>query len=87
MGTEKRGFASMSPERRREIASKGGKAAQAPGGGGHKFTSEEARAAGKIGGKRVHELKKAHRFTSEEASLAAKQRGKGKKEKVNTDSP
>lgn len=47
-----RGFAAMSPERRREICAKGGKAAHAQG-KAHKFTSEEARAAGSIGGARV----------------------------------
>jgi general stress protein YciG len=39
----------MHPEKHREIASKGGHAAQA-GGRCHVFTSEEARAAGKKGG-------------------------------------
>ena len=43
------GFASMSPEKRREIASKGGKAAQALG-TAHKWTTEEAQAAGRKGG-------------------------------------
>jgi hypothetical protein len=45
----KRGFASLSLERRREIASKGGQAAHAQG-KAHKFTSEEAQAAGQRGG-------------------------------------
>ncbi len=40
-----RGFASMSPEKRREIASQGGKAAHIQG-TAHKWTSEEARIAG-----------------------------------------
>jgi uncharacterized protein len=44
-----RGFASMSPEKKREIASKGGKAAHAQG-TAHKWTSEEAQAAGRKGG-------------------------------------
>lgn len=35
----------MSPEKKREIASKGGKASHASG-NAHQFTSEEARAAG-----------------------------------------
>lgn len=43
------GFASMSPEKKREIASKGGKAAHALG-TAHKWTSEEAQAAGRKGG-------------------------------------
>jgi uncharacterized protein len=45
-----RGFASMSPEKRREVAGRGGKTAQKKG-TAHKFTSAEASAAGKIGGK------------------------------------
>lgn len=49
MGNSQRGFASMSPEKQREIASKGGKAAHQKG-TAHQFTSEEARAAGKKGG-------------------------------------
>jgi hypothetical protein len=44
-----RGFASMSPEKKREIASKGGKTAHAMG-TAHKWTSEEAQAAGRKGG-------------------------------------
>jgi hypothetical protein len=48
--TAKRGFASMDPEKQRKIASKGGKAAHAKG-TAHEFTSEEARKAGKKGGK------------------------------------
>lgn len=45
----KRGFASMDPQRMREIASMGGKAAHAQG-TAHKYTPEEGRAAGKKGG-------------------------------------
>jgi general stress protein YciG len=43
-----RGFAAMDPERHREIASMGGKAAHEQG-TAHKFTAEEARAAGRKG--------------------------------------
>ena len=39
----------MDEEKRRQIASKGGKAAHASG-RAHEFTSEEARAAGRKGG-------------------------------------
>jgi len=53
MTTEKkksrRGFASMDAEKRKAIASKGGKAAHAKG-RAHKFTPEEARIAGSKGG-------------------------------------
>lgn len=45
----KRGFANLPPERLREIASKGGKAAHALG-TAHEFTREEAIAAGRKGG-------------------------------------
>ena len=44
-----RGFAAMSPERRAELGRMGGKAVQASG-KGHRFTSEEAREAGRKGG-------------------------------------
>ena len=44
-----RGFAAMDPERQREIAREGGKAAHQSG-NAHEFTSEEARMAGRKGG-------------------------------------
>lgn len=49
MSKENRGFASMTPERRRELASLGGKAAHEKG-TGHEWTPDEARAAGSKGG-------------------------------------
>lgn len=52
-----RGLAAMSPERRREIASKGGRASQARG-TAHQWTAEEASAAGKKGSAR-YALRKA----------------------------
>ncbi len=45
--TSNRGFASMDPQRQREIASAGGRAAHASG-NAHEFTSEEARRAGSM---------------------------------------
>ncbi len=45
----RRGFASMSPEKQREIASKGGRAAHAKG-TAHEWSSNEARDAGRKGG-------------------------------------
>lgn len=48
-GISRRGFASMTPERRKEIARMGGKSAHALG-VAHRFTVEEARAAGRKGG-------------------------------------
>jgi len=50
----KRGFAAMSPEQQRAIASKGGREAHRQG-TAHEFSSEEARAAGRLGGKTVGE--------------------------------
>ena len=47
--TSRRGFASMDPTEQRRIASEGGKASHASG-QGHKWTAEEARAAGRKGG-------------------------------------
>ncbi len=46
-----RGLAAMSAERRREIASKGGRTSQARG-TAHQWTAEEASAAGKKGSAR-----------------------------------
>jgi len=48
----KRGFASMSVEKQREIARQGGQAAHAKG-TAHQFTREEAQKAGHKGGKAV----------------------------------
>jgi hypothetical protein len=49
----KRGFASLSAEQRKIIASQGGKAAWAQG-VGHKWTRDEARIAGRKGGLARH---------------------------------
>jgi hypothetical protein len=46
-GNSNRGFASMDPQKQREIASEGGRAAHASG-NAHEFTSEEARKAGSM---------------------------------------
>lgn len=48
-----RGFAAMDPDKRRAIASKGGKSAHAMG-TAHQFSSEEARLAGIKGGNAPH---------------------------------
>lgn len=48
----KRGFAAMSPEKQKEIASRGGKAAHAKG-TAYEYKSDEARAAGRKGGRAV----------------------------------
>lgn len=48
-----RGFASMDPQKQKQIASKGGKAAHQKG-SAHEFTSQEARKAGSKGGQSSH---------------------------------
>ena len=51
-GTSNRGFAAMSPERQKAIASEGGRAAHRQG-VAHEWSSEEARQAGRKGGQAV----------------------------------
>ena len=62
----KRGFAKMDPQKQREIASKGGKAAHQKG-RAHEFTPEEARVAGRKGGLASHQRHKAAAPTADEA--------------------
>ena len=50
MAKSDRGFASMNKEKQREIASKGGKVAHQKG-TAHEWTSDEARDAGRKGGR------------------------------------
>jgi uncharacterized protein len=71
----RRGFAGMDPQKQREIASKGGKAAHAKG-TAHEFTPEEAREAGRKGGQAAHERGTAHQFTTEEAREAGRKGGR-----------
>jgi general stress protein YciG len=52
LNTSTRGFASMNPDRQREIAREGGRAAHIKG-TAHEFNSEEARNAGRKGGEKV----------------------------------
>ncbi len=51
-GISKRGFASMDPDKQREIARRGGRAAHEKG-SAHEFSADEARDAGRKGGERV----------------------------------
>lgn len=70
-----RGFASMDPAKQKAIASRGGKAAHEKG-TAHEFTSEEARAAGRLGGLTAQQKGTAHKFTSETARAAGKKGGR-----------
>ena len=80
MSSRRRGFASMNPEKQREIASKGGKAAHAKG-TAHEFTPDEARVAGRKGGQAAHAKGTAHEFTPEEARVAGRKGGQAAHEK------
>ena len=53
MSTRLRGFASMDPEKQKEIARKGGRAAHAKE-TAHEWSSDEARVAGRKGGEASH---------------------------------
>ena len=61
--TSSRGFGSMDPQRQREIASEGGRAAHERG-TAHEFTSEEAREAGRKGGQARAENRSARQRAS-----------------------
>ena len=61
--TSTRGFASLSVQRRREIASQGGRAAHAAG-TAHQWTTEEARRAGSIGGSMKHKNERQRKAAS-----------------------
>jgi general stress protein YciG len=62
-GSSNRGFASMDPQRQREIASEGGRAAHEKG-TAHEFTSEEAREAGRKGGQARSQSNRSNRASS-----------------------
>ncbi len=63
-GTKRRGFASMSEEKQRMIASKGGKAAHQSG-NAHEFTPDEARKAGRLGGHASAQSRRQSRMNDE----------------------
>lgn len=71
-GTSNRGFASMDPERQREIASEGGKAAHQKG-TAHEFTSEEARRAGSMSHGNRQSAQAAARSDADKADSGNKQ--------------
>ena len=71
---ERRGFASMDQQRRREIASAGGKASHQHG-KAHEFSADEARVAGRKGGQIAHRRGSAHEFSADEARLAGRKGG------------
>jgi uncharacterized protein len=68
---KKRGFGAMKPDRVREIASRGGKAAHAIG-SAHEWTSEQARIQGRKGGKAFHQKRRRERA----ARIAAEEKDK-----------
>jgi hypothetical protein len=74
--TSNRGFASMDPERQREIASEGGRAAHQAG-TAHEFTSAEAREAGKMSHKNDNAQQSSSSGSSSKATPGSSQSGKG----------
>jgi general stress protein YciG len=70
MEKERRGFASLTPARRREIATLGGKAAHAKG-TAHRFTPAEASAAGRKGGQASQRKLAERRKAEADATMAA----------------
>jgi general stress protein YciG len=71
----RRGFAAMTPDAQRAIASLGGRAAHARG-TAHQFTPDEAREAGRKGGRAAHARGTAHQFTPDEAREAGRKGGR-----------
>lgn len=69
-GKSNRGFASMDPQRQREIASEGGRAAHEKG-TAHEFTSEEAREAGRKGGQARSESNRNRQSQSSTTSVSS----------------
>ena len=67
--TPTRGFGALDSDVQREIASKGGKAAHEAG-VAHEYTSDEARAAGKKGGRKVSQNKEWMRTIGRRGGLA-----------------
>ena len=63
-----RGFASMDPQRQREIASEGGRAAHRQG-VAHEWTSDEAREAGRKGGQNSRGGGRSRRNTQENQDM------------------
>lgn len=64
----RRGFAAMSPERQRQIASQGGRAAHQQG-VAHEWSSKEAKEAGKKGGQASGKKRTANRDEDREVIL------------------
>lgn len=71
-----RGFASMDPQRQREIASEGGRAAHERG-TAHEFTSQEAREAGRKGGQARAENRSARQRASSQSVSAESSKDSG----------
>lgn len=68
MSIKDRGFASMSKDKQRAIASKGGRAAHALG-AAHQWTSAEAREAGRKGGTAAGATKRQRRVEAEKGTV------------------
>lgn len=82
-GKSNRGFASMDPQRQREIASEGGRAAHEKG-TAHEFTSEEAREAGRKGGMARSQNRRAAMAAQQSGSNASNQSGSNQSDRSNS---
>ena len=80
--SSRRGFASMTPEQRRELGSRGGRTAHERG-TANRFTPETASAAGRV----PHEKGTAHKWTSEEAREAGRKGGTATRRRRGNDAP
>src|SRR5215212_1250245 len=80
-GSSNRGFAAMSPERQKQIASEGGRAAHRQG-VAHEWNSDEARRAGKKGGQIVSQ----NREHMSEIGRRGGQRSGGRRRQQNNES-
>jgi uncharacterized protein len=81
-GRRLRGFASMSKDRQKQIASHGGRVAHEKG-AAHEFNSVEASMAARKG----HERGTAHEFTTQEARLAGRKGGLARAQKHRSQQP
>ena len=73
----KRGFAALTAERRREIARHGGQTAHARG-VAHEFTREEAREAGRKGGRTISKDRQYMATIGRKGGLHSRKRGWGR---------
>jgi hypothetical protein len=75
---DRRGFAALGVEKRREISRRGGEASHARG-TGHEWNEKEARDYGREGGRTAHQRGTAHEWSSREARAAGREGGRARR--------